>query len=159
MKLLIRQNKEQFVVCIRWINEHLQPHEDCWNFHHVDTIEAKSLVERLKDTLIQINLSIHDCHGQSYDGASNMCGAKNGVSTQILAEEPRAIFIHCYGHALNLATGDIVRNVKCLKNALDTTLEVSKLLKYSPRRGGIFEKLKSEISPETSIITYVDHEH
>ena len=58
-------NKEQFVVCICWIDEHLQPHEDFVGIHHVDTIEAKSLVERLKDTLIRMNLSIHDCHGQS----------------------------------------------------------------------------------------------
>jgi len=73
-----------------------------------------------------------------------MCGPKNGVSTQILAEESHATFMHCYGHALNLATADVVWNVKCLKSTLDTTLEVSKLLKYSPRRGDIFEKLKSE---------------
>ena len=142
-------NKEQFVVCIRWIDDDLHAHEDFVGIHHVDTIEANTLVERLKDTLLRMNLSIHDCRGQSYDGASNMRGARNGVSTQILAEEPRATFMHCYGHALNLATADVVRNVKCLKNTLDTTLEVSKLLKYSPRRGGIFEKIKSEIAPET----------
>jgi len=143
-------NKErQFMVCIHWINKDLQAHEDFIGIHHVDTIEANTLVERLKDTLLRVNLSIHDCCGQSYDGASNMCGAKNGVSTQILVEEPHATFIHCCGHALNLATADVVRNVKCLKSTLDTTLEVSKLLKYSPRRGGIFEKLKCEISPET----------
>ena len=142
-------NKEQFVVCIRWIDEDLQAHEDFVGIHHVDTIEANTLVERLKDTLLRMNICIHDCRGQSYDGASNMCGVRNGVSMQILAKEPRATFMYCYGHALNLATADVVRNVKCLKNTLDTTLEVSKLLKYSPRRGGIFEKLKSEISPET----------
>ena len=122
---------------------------DFVGIHHVDTLTANSLVERLKDTLLRMNLSINDCGGQSYDGASNMRGAKNGVSTQILAKEPHATFVHCYGHALNLATADVVRNVKCLKNTLDTTLKVSKLLKYSPRRGNLFEKLKSEISPET----------
>ena len=55
-----------------------------------------------------MNLSIYDCRGQSYDDASNMRGAKNGVSIQILAAEPRATFVHCYGHALNLATADVV---------------------------------------------------
>ena len=142
-------NKEQFVVCIHWIDQDLLAHEEFVEIHHVVTITANSLVERLKDTLLQMNLSINDCRGQSYDGASNMRGAKNGVSTQILAKEPRATFVHCYGHALNLATADVVRNVKCLKNTLDTTLEVSKLLKYSPRRRNLFEKLKSKISPET----------
>ena len=139
-------NNEQFVVCIRWIDQDLQAHEDFVGIHHVDTITANSLVERLKDTLLRMNLSINDCHGQSYDGASNMRGAKNGVSTQILAKEPGATFVHCYGHALNLATADVLRNVKCLKNTLDTTLEVSKLLKYSPRRGNLFERLKVKFS-------------
>ena len=69
-------NKEQFVVCIRWIDQDLLAHEDFVEIHHVDTITANSLVERLKDTLL--NLSINDCRGQSCDGASNMRGAKNG---------------------------------------------------------------------------------
>ena len=38
--------------CNRWIDEHLQPHKDFVGIHHVDTIEAKSLVKRLKDTLL-----------------------------------------------------------------------------------------------------------
>lgn len=49
-------NKEQFVVCIRWIDEDLQAHEDFVGIHHVDTIEADSPVARLKDTLLQMNL-------------------------------------------------------------------------------------------------------
>jgi hypothetical protein len=41
-----------------------------------------------------------------------MSGAKSGVSTQILKEEPRAIYTHCYGHALNLAAGDTIKKNK-----------------------------------------------
>ena len=36
------------------------------------------------DTLIQINLRMNRIHGQCYDGASNMAGAKKGVAEQIL---------------------------------------------------------------------------
>ncbi len=35
-----------------------------------------------------------------------MCDSRSGVSTQISDEEHRAIFVHCFGHALNLAAGD-----------------------------------------------------
>ena len=32
---------------------------------------------------------------------------------------------------------------------MDTTSEISKLLKYSPKRDRMFEKLKAELAPET----------
>ena len=44
--------------------------------------------------------------GQYYDDASNITGAKKGVAKQILAVDKQAIFIHCYGHTLNLAFAD-----------------------------------------------------
>ena len=49
------------------------------------------------------------CRGQCYDGAANMAGIQNEVAVQMCAEEPCAIYSHCYGHALNLATGDTVK--------------------------------------------------
>jgi len=60
------------------------------------------------------------------------------------------VFLHCYGHALNLAVGDSVKNSKLLKDALAVTFEVSKLVKYSPNRDVIFENLKGKLAPDTS---------
>jgi len=56
-----------------------------------------------------MNLKLTQCHGQCYDGASNMVGFKNGVVTQLLAKKKRAVPTHCYGHALNLAVGDSMK--------------------------------------------------
>ena len=75
----------------------------------------------------------------SYDGAATMAGLKSGVK-QLLDEEPRAIYTHCYGHALNLACGDAVKNCKLMKDALKTTREITKLIKKSPRRDACFER-------------------
>ena len=43
-----------------------------------------------------------------------MKGPRSGVAKQLLDEEPRAIYTHCYGHSLNLAISGILqlRNVK-----------------------------------------------
>ena len=79
-----------------------------------------------------------------------MTGSKRGVTTQISTEEPRATFTHCYGHALNLAVGDTVKKNKILKDVLDTTLEISKLIKFSPRRDASFTRLKDQLSPATT---------
>jgi hypothetical protein len=44
--------------------------------------------------------------------------------------------------------GDTIKQQKLLRDALDVTYEISKLLKYSPRRDTVFEKLKSQMAPE-----------
>ena len=77
-----------------------------------------------------------------------MSGRRSGTAVQIMSEEPRALYTHCYGHALNLAVGDTIKQLKLLRDTLDVTYEISKLLKYSPRRDTLFEKLKSQMAPE-----------
>ena len=139
-------NKEQLVICIRWIDDHLDPHEDFIGLYKVDNITADTLVAAIKDVLTCLNLQ--RCRGQCYDGASTMKGARNGVAKQIADEEPRAIYSHCYGHALNLAAADSVKNSKVLKDALDVTYEVSRLVKFSPKRNAILDKLKETLTPD-----------
>ena len=95
-----------------------------------------------------MGLSVQNCQGQCYDGANNMVGSKSGVVTQI-PKRNRAILTHCYGHLLQLAVGDMVREVRNLRDALDTTNEISKLMEYSPKRDRMFEKLKAELALET----------
>lgn len=48
--------------------------------------------------------------------------------------------------ALNLAIGDTVKGCKILKDSLDLIFEVSKLVKFSPKRDVHFEKLKNELA-------------
>ncbi len=141
-------NKEQFVICLRWVNNNFQPFEEFIGLYDVESITANHLVACLKDCLLRMNISLSNCRAQCYDGASNMCGSRRGVSTQISDEEHRAIFVHCFGHALNLAAGDTIKQNKILRNSMDTTHEISKLLKFSPRREALFQKLKEDISPE-----------
>ena len=75
-----------------------------------------------------MNLTLKNCRGQRIDGASNMSQGKSRIATQIKVEEPRAIFSHCYGHSLQLDVGDMMKEVKNIKDALDTTSEMSGLL-------------------------------
>ncbi len=95
-------------------------------------------------------LSIEKLRGQCYDGASTMAGSRTGVAKRISELEPRAIFTHCYGHSLNLAACDTLKKSKVMKDALELTHEMSKLIKYSPRRESIFKKIKESISLSSS---------
>ena len=64
-------------------------------------------------------------------------------------EEPCAIFTVYYGHALNLAVSDCVKQCDVMKITFETVAEVSKLIKKSPKRDAAFEKLKADLAPET----------
>ena len=102
----------------------LTVYEDFVGLYQVPDITSATLVSVIKDTLVRMNLSLSSCRGQCYDGASNMAGIRGGVSQQLLKEESRALFIHCYGHSLNLAASDAIKGCKVMSDALDTTLEV-----------------------------------
>ena len=78
-----------------------------------------------------------------------MAGIRKGVAKQIQNQEPKALFTHCCGHSLNLATNDAIKKCKTIKNALDITHEITKLVKYSPRRESLFRHIKGQLAPDT----------
>ena len=126
-------NNQQFVICIRWVDNALTDHEDVIGLYKVGTIDSNTLVATMEDVLLLMGSKLTQCHGQCYDGASNMTGCKNGVATQLLAKEKRAVLTHCYGHALNLVVGDSMKQSKVCRDALDSAYEISKLLRFSPK--------------------------
>ena len=78
-----------------------------------------------------------------------MAGVQSGVASRITASERRALFSHCYGHSLNLATQDTLKAVKIIGDCLDTVYEITKLIKKSPKREGIFNSIKDDISNDS----------
>ena len=124
-------NKEQLVVCICWVDNNLQPYEEFIGLYHIESTQSSTLVNTctIRDVLKRVDVSITKLRGQCYDGASSMSGHKSGVATVLQSEEPRAVYTHCYGHALSLACSDAVKNCKIMKDALDTSCELIKLVK------------------------------
>ena len=77
-----------------------------------------------------------------------MSGANSGVAARLSAAEPRAVFTHCYGHSINLACVDTIK--RCImEDALDTTREITKLIKRSPARNAIFKRLNGEMASDS----------
>ena len=148
-------NKEQFVICIRWVDNTLTSHEDVIGLYNVETIDACTLFSTIEDVLLRMNLTVSQCRGQCYDGASNMVGCRKGVATQLARKEKRAVLTHCYGHALNLAVGDSMKQSKVCKDALDTAFEISKLIRYSPKRNAAFDRIKVENLTEEHVASSI----
>ena len=84
-------NLEQLVVCIRWIDEWFEAHEDFIGLVQVASTTSDSLLSISTDVLTRCNLSWCNCRGQGYDGANAMKGAQNGLSTKVKRIEPRQV--------------------------------------------------------------------
>lgn len=98
-------NHEQVTLILCRVTEELQVHKELIGLYHTASINAETL------------------------GASAISSSKHGVSKKISDLEPRAVYTHCYGHAFNLAAGN---TLKIMKDALETSREITKLIKYSP---------------------------
>ena len=54
-------NKEQFTICIHWINQNLEDHEYFIGLYEVEDITSDNFVHAIKDTLLRMNLSVSNC--------------------------------------------------------------------------------------------------
>ena len=72
-------HKEQLVICIRWVDDNFEIHEDPIELLNVPQTDANTLTTCIKDCLLRCCLPISQCREQAYDGASNMRGHLNGV--------------------------------------------------------------------------------
>ena len=115
----------------------------------MDNIKADTLVAAIKDVLVRMNLSLQEIRGQCYDGGSNMAGSKTGAASQIQKDVPKPVFSHCYGHSLQLAVTDTRREVKELRAVFDMVREITTLIKLSPKRNAMFDKLKAGLARDT----------
>lgn len=139
-------NNEQLSISIRWVNESYDVYEDFIGLVHVPRITSDVITAAIKDVLIRCSLPLSQCREQCYDGASNMMGRLRGVATHIQTEQKAAISIHCLAHCLNLCLQDAAKNSQPIRNALDVTLELAKLIKGSPKRTVIFNQCKEDLS-------------
>ncbi|XP_033123564.1 zinc finger MYM-type protein 1-like [Anneissia japonica] len=144
-----RSNRVKLTLVIRWVNDNFVVSEECLGLYYLSATNAKSIVNAIKDTITLFKIPLTKLRGQCYDGCSNMAGAKAGVATMIQKIEPRAVFMHCYGHALNFAVGETIKQSKTMKDCLDTCYELLKFIKFSPKREAMLRDLKEELVSDT----------
>ena len=51
-------NREQFVICIRWVDEQLQPQEEFIGLYKIDDISVNTIVVTINDALVRMNLAL-----------------------------------------------------------------------------------------------------
>ena len=96
--------------------------------------------------MIRLSIPLPNACSQCYYGAKNMCGIKNGISNKILSQNPEAFFAHCFRHAH--CAEDIVKNVRFLKDSMDTTCKISNNINKSLKRNAMQQKIQKDPSLE-----------
>ncbi|XP_050793251.1 zinc finger MYM-type protein 1-like [Gopherus flavomarginatus] len=79
-------------------------------FLEVQDTTGFGLLQTLLDELKQKGLSIMNIRGQGYDNGANMKGGISGVQARLLRENPRAFFVPCACHSLNLILCDMAKS-------------------------------------------------
>ena len=93
---------EQFSLCVRYVTPDLGVRERFLGFWHAKSTDGESLLELLLSIFQNLELNVTNVRAQCCDGASSMRGKYSGLATRVKELEPRAIYIHCHAHLLNL---------------------------------------------------------
>ena len=94
---------EQMSVVVRYVEA------VSYNFVQSTLLTAEGLSTLLLKILEENKLDPKQIVSQGYDGATVMSGRCNGVQKRIQEVAPKARYVHCYAHNLNLALIDCVK--------------------------------------------------
>ncbi|ODM90673.1 Zinc finger MYM-type protein 1 [Orchesella cincta] len=131
--------KEQVSISVRIVNEKLESEEYFLGHYETSSTTGEVLEKIIVDGLQRFGFSLSDLRGQCYDGASNMSGKFNGVQARLLKLQPKAIYVHCLSHSLNLALQSVASKHPFFRDLLSCVHEVGTILHGSPKRMGEFE--------------------
>ncbi|KYN28567.1 Zinc finger MYM-type protein 1 [Trachymyrmex cornetzi] len=138
---------EQVSICIRIALDNLTTMEFFMGFYSTENTKAQTLFDIVNDVHTPYDLKFSNLRGQCYDGASNVSGRITGLQARIRDVEPRAIYVHCTAHTLNLVVQDAIEHVSYARNFVGIVKDIINFIRDSPKRLAQFKNLQSGDSP------------
>ncbi|XP_077006482.1 zinc finger MYM-type protein 1 isoform X2 [Tamandua tetradactyla] len=126
--------KEQLAICVRYPQKTPKAiliKERFLGFLDTKEISGTNLHKIIKTYLQHIGVDLNKIRGQAYDSTTNLKGKFNKIATEFKKEEPRALYIHCYSHFLDLAVIRFCEEVKELRSTLSTLTSLFNIM-YMP---------------------------
>lgn len=110
-------------------------------------VTGEAIANRILQHLSNWQLPPENLRGQTYDGAGAMAGKTKGAAAHISKEHPKALYMHCNVHVLNLCV------VKCcsiqdVNNVMEIADKVCHFFCNSPKRQLALEKIVDQELPE-----------
>lgn len=151
-------HKEQMSLIIRTVEscqeETVFISEYFIGFQHINTSKTgENLANNLKSQIESLGLDLNNCRGQCYDNAANMVGKNKGVKSHILKEYPRAFFLPCSAHSLNLLLSDMAVVVPSAMTFFGTIQRIYTLFSASVERWAILLKHLQQDGTSTDGLT------
>lgn len=138
-------HEEQLSIIIRFVdmdsnNEitDVEINEYFMDFINIQSTTGLNLSDILISKLKEYQIDLADCRGQGYDNGANMVGQYSGVQARILNQNPRALFMPCAAHRLNLVLGDTAKSSTIAANFFGTVERLYTLFSASTGRWNIF---------------------
>ncbi|XP_068235844.1 uncharacterized protein [Palaemon carinicauda] len=115
---------------------------------NVQSTTGEALEKEVISILNKNTLNIDDMRGQGYDGVANMSGIYNGLQSRLQRLNPKALYVHCHAHSLNLV---LVESAKSRTQFVTFFSMVEKLYAFisnSSKRHAAFMEIQIAIYPE-----------
>ena len=129
-------------ITIRFVDSKNEIQERFIKFVNCDEgLTGEALAKNIEDTLKEVGLPLANCRGQGYDGASAMSSMRKGVSGRILANNPKAIYVHCTSHHLNLAVAKAC-NIPAVSHMLSQAKKLVSFFSSVPRGQLLSKKME-----------------
>ncbi|XP_044147234.1 zinc finger MYM-type protein 1-like [Bufo gargarizans] len=105
---------EQISIVVRFVvldqsAKKIEVREHFLDFCPVNNTTSEGLTSFLLAYLKNNHIAIENMRGQGYDNGANMKGKHNGLQQRILNINPRAFFVPCSAHTLNLVVNDAAK--------------------------------------------------
>ncbi|XP_072391085.1 52 kDa repressor of the inhibitor of the protein kinase-like [Diabrotica undecimpunctata] len=145
---------QQLSLCLRYVDcssGKALIREDFIEFIHVDEVTGLALATTIIDKLKSFGLDLENLVGQGYDGAAVMSGRFKGVRTIIMDKYPRALFVHCVAHTLNLVLGHSCE-IPAIRNCIGTIKSIINFFRQSALRDGLLKRTADEIEAPHSML-------
>ena len=128
-------NKGQLALCAHFIDKNNDVREEFIAFIHLPRITGEVIAETIVSTLQGLGLEIENVRGQGYDGAANMSSDNVGAQRRIREHSPKAVYVHCSGHCLNLVISHSCA-LPQIKNVIDKLKQCCLYFLGNPKREG-----------------------
>jgi hypothetical protein len=135
--------KQQMSFCVRYLDiEKNVLREEFLQFIPVENATGHGLAEIILKGIDDFGLNGQNLVGQGYDGAAAMSGSFNGVQAKICEKFPKALYVHCSAHCLNLAIS-FSCGVQSISNCMGTIDRVFKFFDFPKRQRALDEVISN----------------